>query len=90
MQAIRALVHGRVQGVFFRVYTRDKAHALNLSGWVRNNPNGTVECQVQGSDEAIKNFILFLHRGSPSARVDHVEIMDIPVDPKLQDFRITY
>lgn len=70
MHAIRAIVHGRVQGVFFRAYTRDKANQLNLVGWVRNNRDGTVECHVQGPEEAIVEFIDFLHHGSPSSRVD--------------------
>lgn len=90
MRAIRALVHGRVQGVFFRAYTRDKAHQLNLVGWVRNNRDGTVECLAQGPDQAINEFIEFLHRGSPSAHVDDVAIIDISLDSSLRDFRITY
>ncbi|MFX1509579.1 MAG: acylphosphatase [Promethearchaeota archaeon] len=90
VRAIRAFIHGRVQGVFFRVYTRDKAHKLNLVGWVRNNRNGTVECQVQGPDAAIEKFIQFLHHGSPSARVDNVSITNVEFDPNLHDFKITY
>jgi acylphosphatase len=90
LRAIRAIVHGRVQGVFFRVYTRDKAHELTLAGWVRNNPNGTVECQAQGTDEAIEEFIQFLYRGSPSARVDDVVVVEIPIDSQLEQFKVTY
>ncbi len=90
MRAIRALVQGRVQGVFFRVYTRDKAHQLNLNGWVRNNRDGTVECHVQGPDQAIIEFVEYLHHGSPSSRVDNVSITNVPIEPNLRDFRITY
>lgn len=90
MRAIRALIHGRVQGVFFRAYTRDKAHDLNLTGWVRNNPDGTVECQVQGPDKAVEEFIQFLHQGSPSAQVDDVAVVEIPFEPDMRDFHITY
>ena len=90
MRAIQALVHGRVQGVFFRVYTRDKAHQLNLAGWVRNNRDGTVECFVQGLEQAISEFIKFLHQGSPSSRVDDVVITNVPIDPNLKNFEITY
>lgn len=89
MRAIRAIVHGRVQGVFFRVYTRDKANQLNLVGWVRNNRDGTVECQVQGPDEAITEFIEFLHHGSPSSRVDDVVVIDEQYDQNMQNFKIT-
>jgi acylphosphatase len=90
VRAIRALIHGRVQGVFFRAYTRDRAHKLKLVGWVRNNRDGTVECQVQGPNLAIEKFIQFLHHGSPLARVDNVAITNVEVDPKLCDFKITY
>jgi len=90
MRAIRAIIHGRVQGVFFRVYTRDKANQLNLIGWVRNNRDGTVECQAQGPEEAIAEFIEFLHHGSSSSRVDDVVVMEEPYDPNLRNFKITY
>lgn len=90
MRAIRAIIHGRVQGVFFRVYTRDKANQLNLIGWVRNNRDGTVECQAQGPEEAIAEFIEFLHHGSPSSRVDDVVVLEEPYDPNLRNFKITY
>ncbi len=90
MRAIQALVHGRVQGVFFRVYTRDKANQLKLAGWVRNTRDGTVECHVQGPDQAIVEFIEFLHQGSPSSRVDNVVITNVRFDPNLRDFKITY
>ncbi len=90
MRAIRAIVYGLVQGVFFRVYTREKANQLNLVGWVRNNRDRTVECQAQGPEEAIVEFIEFLHHGSPSSRVDDVVVMDEQYDPNMRNFRITY
>ena len=90
LRAIRALIHGRVQGVFFRVYTRDKANQLGLVGWVRNNPEGSVECHAQGPDQAIAEFISFLHQGSPSSKVDDVAVNDVPVDSTLSSFKITY
>ncbi len=90
MRAIRALVHGRVQGVFFRVYTRDKANQLQLTGWVRNNRDGTVECHAQGPNPAITEFISFLHQGSPSSKVDNVSVNEVSVDTNLRDFKITY
>jgi acylphosphatase len=90
MRAIQALVHGRVQGVFFRAYTRDKAHQVGLVGWVRNNRDGTVECHAQGADQAIEEFIRFLQQGSPSSHVDNVTIIDVPMDSSLRDFKISY
>lgn len=90
MRAIRALVHGRVQGVFFRAYTRDKAVQLNLAGWVRNKRDGTVECHAQGTNQAIEEFIRFLHQGSPSSYVDDVAVIDVPIETNLRNFVITY
>ena len=90
MRAIQAIVRGRVQGVFFRVYTRDRANQLGLVGWVRNNRDGSVECFVQGVERAIEKFIRFLQKGSPSSRVDAVEIQDVTTDKSLREFLITY
>lgn len=90
MLAIRAVIRGHVQGVFFRAYTRDKARQLSLAGWVRNNPDGTVECQAQGTEQSISEFISFLHEGSPSSRIDAVEIHKVMPDPSLKRFEITY
>jgi acylphosphatase len=50
---IRAVVQGRVQGVFFRAYTQEEAQRLGLVGWVRNRPDGTVEAVAEGEAERI-------------------------------------
>ena len=73
-QAVRVIVHGRVQGVFFRDYTRRKADELGLSGWVRKRADGTVEGFIQGDSQAIEAMVAWLHQGSPMARVDRVEV----------------
>jgi acylphosphatase len=57
---------------------------------VRNNRDGTVECHAQGTDQAIEEFIRFLHQGSPSSHVDDVAFLDVPLDSSLRDFKITY
>lgn len=90
MRAIQATVRGRVQGVFFRVYTRDKANQLGLVGWVRNNRDGSVECFAQGAEGSIETFIRFLHKGSPSSRVDSVKVQVATPDTTLEEFQITY
>jgi acylphosphatase len=50
----RVIVHGRVQGVFFRDTTRRMAQSRGVSGWVRNNPDGTVEAAFEGEPEAVE------------------------------------
>jgi acylphosphatase len=65
-------VTGRVQGVFFRAWTRDEARRLGVSGWVRNCPDGSVEAHLDGSEQAVEQLIERLHRGPSGARVDEV------------------
>jgi acylphosphatase len=69
-----AIAHGRVQGVFFRDFTRTQAIALGLTGYVRNLPDGTVETVAEGAREALESFLAQLRMGPPSARVDRVEV----------------
>ncbi len=71
---IHGTVSGRVQGVFFRATTRDRARALGLSGWVRNLPDGRVEFVAEGEEEDLRELISFLHVGPPGARVDSLEV----------------
>lgn len=67
-------IHGRVQGVWFRESMRLEAERLNVTGWVRNTPDGQVEAIVQGPAEAVAALIEWAHRGPPLARVERVEI----------------
>jgi acylphosphatase len=89
-KAIRAIVQGQVQGVFFRAFTRDEAVQLGVMGWVRNNPDGTVECFAQAPEDKIEAFIRFLHKGSPGARVERVQVRDETPQPHLKEFEIRY
>jgi acylphosphatase len=71
--AFHAIVHGRVQGVFFRASAREEAERLGLGGWVRNLPDGTVEVDAAGAEGALRDFAAWLDRGPRGARVDRVE-----------------
>jgi acylphosphatase len=72
----RVVVHGSVQGVFFRDTTRRMAHQRGLAGWVRNNPDGSVEAVFEGDEAAIDRLVAFAHDGPRGARVERVEIFD--------------
>ena len=72
----RARVHGRVQGVAFREYTRREAVRLGLSGRVRNLPDGTVETVFEGSADQVEALCTWLGAGSPHARVERVEAVE--------------
>ncbi len=67
-------VSGRVRGVFFRDYTSHRARPLGVSGWVRNLPDGRVEAVFEGLSEAVDKAIEAVRKGSPSSRVDNVEV----------------
>jgi acylphosphatase len=68
------VVHGRVQGVFFRGQTRDRARSLGLTGWVRNNSDGTVEAVFEGDRERVESMIEWCRRGPAYASVDEVDV----------------
>jgi acylphosphatase len=63
-----------VQGVFFRVETRDRARSLGLGGWVRNTPDGGVEAVFEGDDERVESMVEWCRRGPAGARVEEVEV----------------
>jgi acylphosphatase len=67
-------VHGMVQGVFFRVETRDRARSLGLSGWVANAPDGTVRAAFEGEDERVESMVDWCRRGPNGADVKGVDV----------------
>lgn len=72
-QARRFLVRGRVQGVGFRWFVEREAHILQIAGWVRNNPDGSVEVLAMGRPEQLCGLRIRLQEGPRAARVDDVE-----------------
>ncbi len=91
-KVVRLLISGRVQGVFFRAYTRDEARRLGLKGWVRNLPDGRVEVLAQGDEEDLARLESFCRRGPPYAHVRSVERIEeeMPGDGDLPPFEIVY
>jgi acylphosphatase len=73
-QAIRYVVAGRVQGVYYRAAAAERANELAVHGWVRNLPDGRVEAVAAGTVEALTEFAAWLWTGPPAARVDSVQI----------------
>jgi acylphosphatase len=74
--ARRYLISGRVQGVGFRHFTYAQAIREQLSGWVRNLPDGRVEISAEGEREAVVRFELVIRQGPPGGRVDEVDVAD--------------
>ncbi|MBU1456040.1 MAG: acylphosphatase, partial [Proteobacteria bacterium] len=85
-----AVIHGRVQGVFFRETTCQQAKRLGLSGWVRNLDNGTVETEFEGGQETVKSMLAWLAQGSTLSRVDRVESQERDPVYKESEFTITW
>ena len=75
-QARRFLVRGRVQGVGFRWFVEREAHMLHIAGWVRNNPDGSVEVLAMGTPRQLSGLRSRLQQGPRAARVDNVEEFD--------------
>ena len=71
--AAHVIVHGRVQGVFFRACTAEQAARLAISGWVRNLPDGTVEAHFEGPHDAVGQILTWCETGSPQAEVTRIE-----------------
>ncbi len=74
----RVMVHGLVQGVFFRDTVRRHAVSAGVSGWVRNNRDGTVEAVFEGGREAVERLVAFCHRGPRGAQVERVHEVEEP------------
>jgi acylphosphatase len=74
MKRGHVIVRGRVQGVFFRAEARDRATSLGLGGWVRNNPDGTLEAVFEGEDERVDSIVEWCRRGPALAQVEDVEV----------------
>lgn len=92
MKRVRIYVSGRVQGVFFRVYTNDFAKNLAIGGYVKNLRDGRVEIVAEGSEKSLRTLIDWVkNKGSPYSQVHHTEEQweDIK-EPEFKNFRITY
>jgi len=83
MMAVRFLISGKVQGVFFRASARERALDLGLSGRATNLPDGRVEVIAEGGADALDALQTWLRHGPPMARVDSVErtVWEGPVNP---------
>jgi acylphosphatase len=72
----RVIVHGRVQGVFFRDTMRRMAQSRGVAGWASNTPEGTVEAAFEGEPEAVESMVRFCRQGPRGASVSRVEVFD--------------
>ena len=78
-RAVTMRIYGRVQGVGFRYYTQNEAVARQISGWIRNMPDGSVYIEAEGDKEQLEQFINWCETGPQWARVTDVEKQYVPL-----------
>ncbi|WP_027151423.1 acylphosphatase [Mesorhizobium sp. WSM2561] len=87
-KAVRVRLRGRVQGVSFRVWTRTEAERLGLSGWVRNEEDGSVTALIVGAEGAVSTMLHRLWKGPTGASVSSVTSQDVDAGQEPNGFRI--
>jgi len=87
---VNIIVKGLVQGVFFRATTQQQARQLNITGWVKNRWDGSVEIMAEGDKEKLERLISWCHQGPRGAIVEEVKVKWEPFQDEFTDFRIAY
>ena len=87
---VHVLISGRVQGVWFRSSTKQKAEQLGVTGWVRNTKDGRVEAIFEGEENSVKSLIEWCHHGPPLAKIEKVEVKNQNFTNGFDDFSIKY
>lgn len=86
--AVEARISGRVQGVWFRAWTRGEAERLGLAGWVRNEPEHSVRALFVGPPGVVAEMLELCREGPPLARVDAVDTHPVEPVPAVAGFRV--
>jgi len=84
------LISGRVQGVWYRASTKNKAEQLGIKGWVKNTTNGEVEAVFQGEEKLVEKMITWCYQGPPLAKVDKISVKKQDNIENYDDFSIKY
>jgi len=90
MKRVRVFIYGDVQGVFFRAHIKEKALMLDLTGYVKNRDDGSVEAVFEGEDSDIEEMIEFCREGPRGANVEDIEIIEEEYKGEFDDFEIRY
>lgn len=90
MKKVQVVVSGRVQGVWYRASTYDKARELGVNGYVRNLASGDVEFVAEGDDSRVDRLIQWARYGPPLARVDDIRVEVLVYDNEYADFRVRH
>lgn len=87
MKRLHLFISGFVQGVGFRVFAKNEAKKLGISGWVKNLPDGRVEAVFEGKKEKVDEMVKWCYKGNPYSQVEKVDIKEEKVE-SLQGFEI--
>ncbi len=90
MIRVHLTISGKVQGVFFRAHTREKAEELGVTGWVANEADGTVSVVAEGPENKINNFVDWCHSGPSTSEVKKVKIDKVDYMDEFSRFSIRY
>ena len=90
MQRAHIIIHGIVQGVFFRANAKKVAESLGLKGYARNMPDGSVEIVAEGPEQKVKELIEFCKNGPGAARVDKVDVHIEEASKEFEGFEIRH
>ena len=89
-KSIHVIISGRVQGVFYRANTKQKAEFLGLTGWVRNTKDRKVEAVFEGEEETINDMIKWCYKGSSLSKVEEVKIIEEKEVKNFDSFEVRY
>lgn len=87
---VHVFISGKVQGVWYRAKTKNKAKEFGIKGWVRNTKDGRVEALFQGDEKRVDDMISWCTKGSPLAIVTDIEVEKIEISEDFKDFTIRY
>lgn len=87
MRHFNIKVYGKVQGIFFRITAREEAEKLNITGFARNEEDGSVYIEAEGEKENLDKFISWCRKGPPLAKVEKVEVTETPLK-NFSDFEV--
>ena len=88
ISCVYLIISGKVQGVGYRYYAKRKAENLGLTSWIRNTSNGHVESRVEGTKQAVQDFINWAHQGPDNAVVSNIIQKTLAEQPAFENFEI--
>ncbi|WGI17088.1 acylphosphatase [Methanonatronarchaeum sp. AMET-Sl] len=87
---VHLFIEGKVQGVYFRATTKEKANENNVKGWVKNLPDGRVEAVFEGEENMVDKLVEFCHKGPDRANVINIDVKKEEYKNEFNEFKVKY